>query len=127
MKNHTEILPEDLPEELRNFWEERKQLNAIVFEKANLTIKRFFSLDGQAYRQGVLPAKIKEMLGLVASLVLRCDDCIKYHLIRCHQHGVTDAEIAEAFSVGLVVGGAIVIPHLRRAYRWWTALQTAAR
>jgi AhpD family alkylhydroperoxidase len=103
----------------REFVEEREQLNELVLERANLEIKRFFSLDGQVYREGELPARTKEMLGLVASLVLRCDDCISYHLGRCREEGVTDGELQEVLAIGLVVGGSIVIPHLRRAVRTW--------
>jgi AhpD family alkylhydroperoxidase len=95
--------------------EERERLNSIVLDKANLNVRRFFALDHQAYVDGALPAKTKELLGLVASLVLRCDDCITYHVIRCHEEGVSRDEMVEAFNVGLVVGGSIVIPHLRRA------------
>lgn len=102
---------------------ERERLNEIVMKYAPLEIKRFYSLDGQVYREGALPAKFKEMLGLVASLVLRCDDCIKYHIIRCHEEGVTNEEIEEALSIGLVVGGSIVIPHLRRAFEAWDELK----
>ena len=103
----------------QEFTEEREALNELVLEKANLEIKRFFSLDSQAYRDGELPAKTKEMLGLVASLVLRCDDCISYHVGRCREQGVSDGELQEVLAVGLVVGGSIVIPHLRRAVRTW--------
>ena len=100
---------------LESFRKERERLNARVLETASLETKRFFSLDGQAYRAGALPAKIKELMGLVASMVLRCDDCISYHLMRCAEEGVTDDEFQESFSVALIVGGSIVIPHLRRA------------
>ena len=100
---------------LESFRKERERLNARVLETATLETKRFFSLDGQTYRAGALPAKTKELLGLSASMVLRCDDCISYHLIRCAEEGVTDAEFQETFSVALIVGGSIVIPHLRRA------------
>lgn len=79
-----------------------------------LVTRRFFSLDGKAYEDGVLPARTKELLGLVASMVLRCDDCIAYHVDRCVAAGVTDEELWEAFDVALIVGGSIVIPHLRR-------------
>ena len=103
----------------QEFTEEREALNELVIEKANLEIKRFFSLDSQAYRDGELPAKTKEMLGLVASLVLRCDDCIAYHVGRCREEGVTDGELQEVLAIGLVIGGSIVIPHLRRAVRTW--------
>ena len=100
---------------LESFRKERERLNARLLETANLETKRFFSLDGQAYRAGALPAKTKELMGLVASMVLRCDDCISYHLIRCAEEGVSDDEFQESFSVSLIVGGSIVIPHLRRA------------
>jgi len=100
---------------LESFRKERERLNARVLETATLETKRFFSLDGQTYRAGALSAKTKELMGLVASMVLRCDDCISYHLIRCAEEGVTDDEFQESFSVGLIVGGSIVIPHLRRA------------
>jgi AhpD family alkylhydroperoxidase len=108
------------------FQSERERLNEIVMGYADLSIKRFWSLDSQVYRDGALPVKTKEMLGLVASLVLRCDDCISYHIIRCHDEGVSDAEMVEALSIGLVVGGSITIPHLRRALQTWDELQTQA-
>jgi AhpD family alkylhydroperoxidase len=90
-------------------------MNELILRAGNLTINRFFALDRQAYEAGALGRKTKEMLGLVASLVLRCDDCVTYHAIRCHEEGVSREEFLEVFSVGLVVGGSIVIPHLRRA------------
>ena len=90
-------------------------MNAAILEAGNLNINRFFALDSRTYETGALPVKTKELLGLVASMVLRCDDCITYHLIRCREEGVTDAELYDAFAVALVVGGSIVIPHLRRA------------
>lgn len=97
-------------------WEgERARLNDLVLNEGNLNIKRFFALDHQAYTEGALSPRIKELLGLVASLVLRCDDCVTYHIIQAHKEGVTHEEMVEAFNVGLVVGGSIVIPHLRRA------------
>jgi ribonuclease HI len=97
-------------------WErERERLNALVLDNANLNVRRFFALDHQAYLEGALPAKTKELLGLVASLVLRCDDCITYHVIRCVEEGATRDELVETMNVGLVVGGSIVIPHFRRA------------
>lgn len=102
----------DRLEEFRRF---RERLNERILEAGNLEIKRFFALDSRAYEAGALPVKTKELLGLVASLVLRCDDCITYHVVRCREEGVTDAEFFDTFSVGLVVGGSIVIPHLRRA------------
>lgn len=109
---------------IERFQKERARLNEIVMKYAQLEMKRFWSLDGQVYREGVLPAKFKEMLGLVASLVLRCDDCIKYHIIRCHEEGVTSQELEEALSIGLIVGGSIVIPHLRRAFEAWDELMS---
>jgi AhpD family alkylhydroperoxidase len=98
--------------EFRHF---REKMNAAILAADNLVIKRFFALDTQTYRPGALDGKTKELLGLVASLTLRCDDCITYHLIRCREEGATDAELFETFAVALVVGGSIVIPHLRRA------------
>ena len=97
------------------FQAERARLNDLVLGYADLSTKRFFSLDSQVYRAGALPAKTKELLGLVGSLVLRCDDCISYHVVRCHEEGVSGAEMVEALSIGLVIGGSITIPHLRRA------------
>jgi AhpD family alkylhydroperoxidase len=99
-------------EEFRKY---REKMNHKILEQGNLQIKRFFNLDSQAYEDGALPKKTKELLGLVSSMVLRCDDCITYHIIQCTDVGVTDPEFFEAFNIGLVVGGSIVIPHLRRA------------
>ncbi|HEX6938146.1 MAG TPA: carboxymuconolactone decarboxylase family protein [Longimicrobiales bacterium] len=99
-------------EEFRQF---RERMNERLLAADNLEIRRFFALDSRAYEAGALPSRTKELLGLVASLVLRCDDCITYHLIRCVEEGVTDEELFETFSIGLIVGGSIVIPHLRRA------------
>ena len=107
---------------IETFQEERKTLNDLVMKYAGLGTKRFYSLDSQAYREGALTVKTKELLGLVASFVLRCDDCIKYHVIRCHEEGVTDTEFEEALSIGLLVGGSITIPHQRRAFQAWEAL-----
>jgi len=107
----------------REFREERERLNEIVLEQGELTIKRFFSLDTQAYKGGALDVKTKELLGLVASVVLRCDDCILYHLLRCFEEGVTDEEFEETMSIGLVVGGSITIPHVRRAFKEWKELE----
>jgi AhpD family alkylhydroperoxidase len=101
---------------LGEFQAERLAANDRILSGDNRVIKRFFRLDGETYEDGALPAKTKELLGLVASLVLRCDDCITYHVIQCARCGVTQAEFEEAFAVALIVGGSIVIPHLRRAY-----------
>jgi AhpD family alkylhydroperoxidase len=107
----------------KEFRGEREKLNKLVLDNSGLTIKRFFNLDTQAYADGALPVKTKELLGLVASLVLRCDDCVLYHLLKCHEEGVTDQEFDETMSVGLVVGGSITIPHIRRAFRAWEELK----
>ena len=93
----------------------REQANMTIMKKADLNIKRFFTLDTKAYQEGVLPKKTKELLGLASSMVLRCDDCITYHIIQGVMAGVTDEEFYETFNIALVVGGSIVIPHLRRA------------
>ncbi|MCK5077770.1 MAG: carboxymuconolactone decarboxylase family protein [Calditrichia bacterium] len=106
-------------EELKKFREEREELNKILLDNANLPIKRFISLDSQTYREGALDAKTKELLGLVASAVLRCDDCINYHMLQCKEEGINDEEFAEAMSIALIVGGSITIPHLRRAFNNW--------
>ena len=100
-------------DEFRSF---RERMNAKILAADHLGIKRFFALDTQAYADGALPGKTKELLGLVASAVLRCDDCIDYHLIQCVRAGFTDAEIHDALNVSLVVGGSIVIPHVRHAF-----------
>ena len=93
----------------------RKRMNERILAEPNQVVRRFFALDTQTYQAGALDVKTKELLGLVASLVLRCDDCISYHVAQCKEAGVNRDEMFEAFSVGLVVGGSIVIPHLRRA------------
>ena len=100
---------------LREFTEFRQRMNERILAEPNQVVRRFFALDTQTYQAGALDLKTKELLGLVASMVLRCDDCISYHVAQCRDAGVTREEFFEAFSVGLVVGGSIVIPHLRRA------------
>ena len=104
------------------FQKERERLNELVMKYAGQGTKRFYSLDSQAYREGALSSKVKELLGLVSSFVLRCDDCIKYHIIRCFEEGVSDEELEEALFIGLVVGGTITIPHQRRAMQAWDEL-----
>lgn len=104
-----------MPDRLDEFSTYRQQMNARIAQIDHLGIKRFFNLDTQAYNEGALSAKIKELLGLVASMVLRCNDCIDYHIVQCIDAGWTDAELYEAFNVALIVGGSIVIPHLRHA------------
>lgn len=101
--------------QIPGFEEFRRDINERILRADNRAIKRFFALDADVYREGHLSARTKELMGLVASMVLRCDDCITYHLIQCHREGVTSDELFEAFSVALTVGGSIVIPHLRRA------------
>jgi AhpD family alkylhydroperoxidase len=100
---------------LEEFQSYRARMNARIAEIDHLGIKRFFNLDTNAYHDGALPGKTKELLGLVASMVLRCNDCIDYHIIQCVDAGCTDAELYDAFNVALVVGGSIVVPHLRHA------------
>jgi AhpD family alkylhydroperoxidase len=98
-----------------DFTKFRKRMNERILSHDNQVVRRFFALDTQTYQSGALDVKTKEMLGLVASLVLRCDDCVSYHVAQCREAGVSEDEFFEIFSVGLVVGGSIVIPHLRRA------------
>src|SRR5437879_12319002 len=98
---------------LKEFKEYREKMNEKILERGNLQIKRFFNLDTQAYDDGALSRKTKELMRLVASLVLRYDDCVTYHNIQCVEQKVSDAALFEAFDVGLIVGGSIVIPHLR--------------
>ena len=100
---------------IEDFNEFRSRMNDRILGEDHQAIKRFFSVDALTYHEGALPAKIKEMLGLATSMVLRCDDCITYHILECRKHGVTRAEFFDIFSVALTVGGSIVIPHLRRA------------
>ena len=100
---------------LAEFTAFRQRMNERILAEDNQVVRRFFALDTQTYKAGALDVKTKEMLGLVASLVLRCDDCISYHVAQCKEAGVERDAFFEVFSVGLVVGGSIVIPHLRRA------------
>ncbi|MXV14129.1 carboxymuconolactone decarboxylase family protein [Hufsiella ginkgonis] len=100
----------------------RSRMNDRIMETANTNIKRFFALDSTSYAEGALPVKTKELLGLVASMVLRCDDCIRYHLEKCHHEGVTHDEMNELFMIANLVGGSIVIPHYRRAVEYWDEL-----
>ncbi|HJW06471.1 MAG TPA: carboxymuconolactone decarboxylase family protein [Rhodanobacter sp.] len=104
-----------MSDRLAEFTAFRQRMNERILAEDNQVVRRFFALDTQTYKAGALDVKTKEMLGLVASLVLRCDDCISYHVAQCKEAGVLRDEFFEVFSVGLVVGGSIVIPHLRRA------------
>lgn len=101
----------------------RQRMNERILAANNKVIKRIYSVDTLTYEDGALDKKTKEMLGLVSSFVLRCDDCIKYHLERCFELNVTDDELFEVFAVGNVVGGTIVIPHMRRAVEYWDDLK----
>ena len=113
---------DEIQARLERFRRERERQNARILASDHLGIKRFFNLDSAAYTDGALDARTKELLGLVASMVLRCDDCIDYHIIQCVRAGVTEPELVEAFNVALVVGGSIVIPHLRHAFDSMDAL-----
>lgn len=110
---------------LQEFREFRERMNERILATGNLDIRRFFALDSRVYENGALPTQTKELLGLVASLVLRCDDCVSYHLVRCAEEGLSDDQILETLSVGLIVGGSIVIPHLRRAVATLEEIRTA--
>ena len=105
----------DESDRVKAFTEFRQRMNERILAEPNQVVRRFFALDTQTYKDGALDLKTKELLGLVASMVLRCDDCISYHIAQCKEAGVNRDEFFETFSVGLVVGGSIVIPHLRRA------------
>jgi AhpD family alkylhydroperoxidase len=110
----------NLVEEFNDY---RSRMNERILSSDNLVLKRLFNLDTNTYQEGALSTRTKEMLGLIASMVLRCDDCVKYHLGKCHEQGVTRAEIFELFSVANIVGGTIVIPHTRRAVEYWDELE----
>lgn len=111
---------------VKEFNDYRERMNALILSKNNLVMKRLWNLDTNTYDEGALSRKTKEMLGLVASMVLRCDDCIRYHLGKCAELGVTTDEIYEIFAVANIVGGTIVIPHTRRGAEYWEALQEKA-
>lgn len=108
--------------QITEFNEYREKMNEVILGKQNKVINRLFNLDTNTYAEGALNVKTKEMLGLVASMVLRCDDCIKYHLGKCHEQGVNTEEMYEIFAVANIVGGTIVIPHTRRAAEYWEEL-----
>ena len=102
----------------------RGKMNEAILAADNLILKRIFNLDTNAYTEGVLDIKTKELIGLTCSLVLRCDDCVKYHLGKCKEVGFTSEQIHEAMGVATLIGGTIVIPHLRRAFEYWGALNS---
>ena len=109
---------------VNDFNEYRAKMNEKILAEDNKVLKRFFNLDSNAYQDGALPSQTKELLGLVASMVLRCDDCIRYHIGKCHEQGVTKAELYEVFAIANLVGGSICIPHTRRAVEYWEALES---
>jgi AhpD family alkylhydroperoxidase len=114
-----------MKDQVKEFNEYRSKMNDVLMSKDNLVLKRLFNLDTNTYAEGALSVKTKELLGLVASMVLRCDDCIKYHLGKCKEQGCTTEEVYEVFAVANIVGGTIVIPHTRRAAEYWEALQAS--
>jgi AhpD family alkylhydroperoxidase len=111
-----------MSELIKEFNDYRTKMNEVILSKDNLVMKRLWNLDTNTYEDGALDKKTKEMLGLVASMVLRCDDCIKYHLGKCFELGISTEQIYEIFAVANIVGGTIVIPHTRRAAEFWEAL-----
>jgi AhpD family alkylhydroperoxidase len=113
--------------EVKAFNDYRVKMNQKILAEDNKVLKRFWSLDHQTYQDGALDARTKELLGLVASMVLRCDDCIKYHLGTCYEMGITKAEIFDVFAVANLVGGSICIPHTRRAVEYWEALEAESK
>lgn len=109
-------------EKIEEFRGYRQKMNERILSADNLVIKRLFNLDTNTYAEGALSTSVKEMLGLVSSMVLRCDDCVKYHLEKCYEQGITTEQILEVFAVANIVGGTIVIPHTRRALEYWDLL-----
>jgi AhpD family alkylhydroperoxidase len=109
-------------EKVKEFREYRSRMNEKILAADNKVMKRIYNIDTNTYMAGALPVKTKELLGLVSSMVLRCDDCVKYHLEKCHEQGVTTEELFEVFAIANLVGGTIVIPHTRRAVEYWEAL-----
>ena len=116
-----------MSELVKEFNDYRSKMNEKLLADNNKIVKRIFNLDTNAYAAGSLDVKTKELLGLVASTVLRCDDCIKYHLETAHKQGVTKEEMMETMGIATLVGGTIVIPHLRRAYEFWEALEESVQ
>ena len=107
---------------MNEFNDYRQRMNEKILASDNKVLKRIYGIDTLAYQEGALPVKVKEMLGLATSMVLRCDDCIRYHLGKCHESGVTTEEVFEVFAIANLVGGTIVIPHTRRAVEYWEEL-----
>jgi len=118
-KLKNKLLMADIVEEFNTY---RQRMNEAILAEDNIVMKRIFNLDTNAFMEGAIPSRTKEMLGLVASMVLRCDDCVKYHLGKCHEQGLSTAEVMEVFSMANLIGGTIVIPHTRRALEYWNEL-----
>ncbi len=116
---------ESMSNQIKEFNDYREKMNEVILGKNNKVINRLFNLDTNTYAEGALDVKTKEMLGLVASMVLRCDDCIRYHLGKCHDEGLTTEQVYEVFAVANIVGGTIVIPHTRRGAEYWEELVAA--
>ena len=112
---------------IKEFNDYRQKMNEKILGQDNKVLKRFFNLDTNAYQEGALPKKTKELLGLVASMVLRCDDCIRYHLGTCYEMGINREEVFEVFAIANLVGGSICIPHTRRAVEYWEALENESK
>ena len=112
-----------MSKDIKNMSEYRQKMNDIILNSDNQNIKRFFGLDSRAYDPGTIDKKTKELMGLVASIVLRCNDCIFYHLDQCHKQGVSDEELYEAVNIALIVGGSITIPHIRFIFEMWEQLK----
>ncbi|GAB1309261.1 carboxymuconolactone decarboxylase family protein [Urechidicola sp. KH5] len=112
-----------MPNQVEEFNAYRQKMNEKILDEDNKIIKRIFNLDTNAFAEGHLDVKTKELLGLVASMVLRCDDCVRYHLGKCHELGLTKVQVIESLSIATLVGGTIVIPHLRRAHEYWDELE----
>ena len=112
-----------MSENIKGMRDYREKMNKQILEIDNKNIKRFFALDDRAYEKGALDKKTKELMGLVASTVLRCDDCIFYHLDQCYKEKVTDEELYEAVNIALIIGGSITIPHIRRIFELWSQLK----
>lgn len=114
-----------MSQKIEEFRAYRSKMNEKILAGNNLVIKRIYNIDTNCYTDGALSAKTKEMLGLATSMVLRCDDCVKYHLEKCFEQGLSTEELFEIFAVANLVGGTIVIPHTRRALEYWEELQAA--
>jgi len=112
-----------MSKDINNMRAYREKMNDLILEADNKNIKRFFAIDHQVYEKGVLDKKTKELMGLAASIVLRCNDCIFYHLDQCHKQGVTDEELYEAVNIALIVGGSVTIPYIRYLFDIWEQLK----